>query len=180
MGGEFKVVDVRLDADGSIMHIGFYSRGIFNIGDHVTVQIDAQRRTGNARSHSAGHLIDCAVTQLVLPLKPTKGYHIPEGAYVEYEGTIDTTEELLNALQTKINELVDKDISVNCLDLSSEHARDRGIYAPEGKAARIVKFEGFESCGCGGTHVRSSQGIGPITIRKIKSKKGVTRISYTI
>ncbi|MBX2866733.1 hypothetical protein KTR10_02165 [Candidatus Kaiserbacteria bacterium] len=63
--------------------------------------------------------------------------------------------------------------------VSEEEARDRGMIAPEGKEVRTVGFEGHEPCGCGGTHVRSSKDIGHITIRKVSSKKGRTKISYS-
>ena len=42
----------------------------------------------NARLHSAGHLLDSAVHRLGLDVSPGKGYHFPDGAYVEYTGSI--------------------------------------------------------------------------------------------
>ena len=54
------------------------------------------------------------------------------------------------------------------------------IWAPPGKSARVVAFSGFEGCGCGGTHVKNTSEIGKVSIRKIKVKKGVTRIAYAI
>ena len=36
--------------------------------------------------HSAGHVLDVAMGLIGHPsLKPTKGYHFPDGAYVEYD-----------------------------------------------------------------------------------------------
>ena len=52
--------------------------------------------------------------------------------------------------------------------------------APQGKSVRTVNFMGYSPCGCGGTHVTSSKKIGRITIKKIRNKKGNTRISYQI
>ena len=49
-----------------------------------------------------------------------------------------------------------------------------------GKKARIVAFKGFDGCDCGGTHVASFKAIGKIVIRKIKTKNGITKISYDI
>jgi Ser-tRNA(Ala) deacylase AlaX len=53
------------------------------------------------------------------------------------------------------------------------------VKSPEGKTPRYAHFEGYEWCGCGGTHVRSSGEIGQIHIRKIKMKDGKLRIGYT-
>ncbi len=50
----------------------------------------------------------------------------------------------------------------------------------QGKSVQVVNFEGNEGCGCGGTYINSAKEIGRITIRKIKSKKGVTRVSYSL
>ena len=66
------------------------------------------------------------------------------------------------------------------IELSNEEAKKRGIWAPPGKSARIVNFKGYKSSGCGGTHVKSTGEIGRVTIRKISSKKGKTRIAYLV
>jgi Ser-tRNA(Ala) deacylase AlaX len=56
--------------------------------------IDSQKRIFNARNHSAGHLIDIAMKNIGLGyLKPTKGFHFPEGSYVEYEGDFQESPE---------------------------------------------------------------------------------------
>jgi Ser-tRNA(Ala) deacylase AlaX len=52
------------------------------------------------------------------------------------------------------------------------------LHQPE--SARIVVLEGFEPCGCGGTHVKNTQELGTVSIRKIRSKSGIVRISYDI
>jgi len=63
----------------------------FNIGDNVRIEINAEWRKLNARNHTSGHLID----QVMRVLEPTwgagKGYHFPDGPYVEYNlpGAID-------------------------------------------------------------------------------------------
>ena len=111
---------------------------------------------------------------------PTKGFHFPAGPYVEYEGVVENGADLIPALEKKINELVGLDLIVEDKSLTSEEAEQQGIWAPEGKSARVVNFQGFPHCGCGGTHVRSAKEIGSVVVRKIKSKKGKTRISYAL
>ena len=49
-----------------------------------------------------------------------------------------------------------------------------------GKPMQIMKVEGYKSCPCGGTHVKSMLEIGQIKIRKIKNNKGNIKISYQI
>lgn len=176
----FVVTDVRLDASGTVYHMGTFEQTMFAPGDSVELEINQDRRIRNAKLHSAGHLLDCAVTQLGLQLKPSKGYHFSEGPYVEYEGDVTSTPEMIQAIESKIHALIGADIPVIIEELSYEQALQQGIKAPEGKSARIVAFQGFEPCGCGGTHIKSAGQIGSIKIRKIKSKGGFTRISYEI
>ena len=177
---EFNVTAVRLDENGIVHHFGEFAKGSFEPGDIVTLHIDEARRVHHAKLHSAGHLIDCAITQLNLPLTPSKGYHFAEGPYVEYAGEIEQTPEMVAAIQDNVNELVANNISIMVNELSAEEAKKQGIVAPPGKSVRLVLFEGFEPCGCGGTHVRNAAKIGKIIIRKIKSKKGNVRISYEV
>ena len=177
----FSVDDVRLDEDGTVWHFGEFEQGEFQKGDRVALKIDKQRRILNAKLHSAGHLLDCAVTQINLrDLTPIKGFHFPQGSYVEYQGQIENPADIIPELEKTVNELAIADLQIQKKDLSPAEAKTQGIWAPEGKSARIVNFANFTPCGCGGTHVLSSREIGKITIRKIKSKKGITRISYSI
>ena len=145
------------------------------------MKIDQDKRILNAKLHSAGHLLDCAVTKLGIEnLKPTKGFHFPDGPYVEYEGIVENPAELIPELEKTVNNLIAQDLKTEKTDLSPEEAEKQGVWAPPGKPARIVNFTGFSTCGCGGTHVNSASEIGKITIRKIKSKKGITKIAYSV
>lgn len=177
----FEVTDTRLDESGIVLHYGEYTtEKTFEKGEGVVIKIEKERRVLNMKLHSAGHLLDCAVMKLGLNLKPTKGYHFAAGSYVEYAGKVESGNELIHEIEVVVNDLIDNDLKVLALDLSNEEAKKQGVWAPEGKPARIVSFAGFPPCGCGGTHVISSKEIGYIKIRKIKHKKGNTKISYSL
>lgn len=176
----FKVEHVVLTPDAIVKHYGQFDGESFNSLTSVILEIDEERRILNSKLHSAGHLLDCAVMELGLPLKPTKGFHFPEGTYVEYEGILDNGSQYVKDLETVINELVNKGLTFKANYLNSDEACKKGIIAPEGKAARFVHVDGFDGCGCGGTHVKSTNELGRIIIRKIKSKKGNTKISYAL
>lgn len=177
----FAVSDVRLDEAGTVWHFGEFKNGEFTQGDKVILKIDKDRRILNAKLHSAGHLLDCAVSELgIKNLHPTKGFHFFDGPYIEYDGTIENPAGIIPALQKNVDDLILQNLIVERKDLSSEEAQTKGIYAPAGKSARVVNFAGFSICGCGGTHVNSASEIGKITIRKIKSKKGKTKIAYSV
>jgi len=176
----FSVTDVRFDEKGNAVHTGQFQSGKFAIDDEVLLQVDKKNRIDNTRLHSAGHLLDCAVAQLKLNLEPTKGFHFFSGPYVEYNGTIENESSWIEVLNKTIKELVASDLKLEEKILSIEEAQKQGLSVPTGDFLRIINFEGYPGCGCGGTHVASAGEIGQISIRKIKSKKGITKISYQI
>ena len=81
------------------------------IGSTVNLYIDVPRRKLNAKLHSGGHILDLAVAQCGYPLKGTKGFHFPEGPYVEYkllssDRNIETNEMVLE-LNEKISKIIE-------------------------------------------------------------------------
>jgi len=164
----FIVKDVRLDEYGVVYHFGEFKNGSFNLDDKVILKIDKDRRILNAKLHSAGHLIDCAILNLNLNIKAEKGYHFSDGPYVECDGILENVEQAIFLLQNEINGLLKKDLKVEVKNLNQNEAEDMGLLAPAGKSVRIVGFESQKPCGCGGTHIKSASEIKNIFIRKIK------------
>lgn len=177
----FNVQDTRLNTDGTVYHFGNFQTGEIKPGEKVLLKINKDMRIHNAKLHSAGHLIAEAVEELHIPgIKPVKGFHFPEGPYVEYEGSLENPENYIEAIEKTANALVSKNIKIEKKELSPEEAAQKNIWAPSGKSARIVYFQGYAQRGCGGTHLKTTGEIGTIGIRKISSKKGRTKISYTV
>ena len=177
----FIVNDVRIDEVGIVWHFGEFSNGQFKIGNKVILKIDKDRRKLNAKLHSAGHLLDCAVSKMEIEnLYPTKGFHFPDGPYVEYDGMIKNPIEAILILQKNVDELIVQDLLVEKKDLSPEETQAKNIWTPTGKSARVINFAGFSMCGCGGTHVNKASEIGKIIIRKIKFNQGKTKIAYFV
>ena len=76
--------------DGLILHLLEPGHGLFP-GSEVQLTIDELRRKKLAKVHSGGHLIDVAMNKVGRSdLVPTKGFHDVEGAYVEYQGIVET------------------------------------------------------------------------------------------
>ncbi|MDD3302906.1 MAG: alanine--tRNA ligase-related protein [Candidatus Gracilibacteria bacterium] len=178
---KFVVTDVRLDEEGVVWHFGKFDTGEFKKGDKVQLKIDSEIRITNSKLHSAGHLIDCAVTKMGIDnIEPTKGYHFSNGPYIEYKGELENPSEIIPELEKTVNELIQDNLGVEVKSLSVEEAKEEGVYAPAGKGARVVNFSGFKKYGCGGTHINNTQEIGKINILKIKSKSGIIRVSYSV
>ena len=74
---KFEVSDLKHKGE-AIIHIGKYAVETpqFEVGHNVALNIDGEFRSINARIHSAGHLLDMAMTRSGrTELKPGKGYH---------------------------------------------------------------------------------------------------------
>ncbi|XP_057959811.1 uncharacterized protein LOC131152147 isoform X3 [Malania oleifera] len=103
---KFIVQDVR-SRDGIVFHYGFVENSegelssILVKGKEVVLHVDEPRRKLNSRLHSAGHLLDICMQNIGLGyLETGKGYHFPDGSFVEYKGTVPQDE-----LQSKQKEL---------------------------------------------------------------------------
>ena len=103
-GEPFAVSMVKKEPSGAVRHEGCFegsgSKPAFEIGERVRCSVDAGARVKNARVHSAGHLIDVAMSRSGVGLRPTKGYHFTHGSYVEYDGKLDAKER--EGLVTKL------------------------------------------------------------------------------
>ena len=186
----FAVSMVRKDASGVVRHEGA-TQPTFTAGSRVQCLVDDKVRVYNARIHSAGHLIDVAMTDngMATRLRPTKGYHFTPGAYVEYDGKLEAAER--EALVPKLQESMDRLISegVATVVQSVEAQQLDTVCPPSALPAdrnlwgtgwvRVVSVGGL-GCPCGGTHVRDTSELGKVKVEAVKTKGKVTRVSYTV
>ncbi len=179
-------IDKVLFKSGNIHH---YGEGLSDslIGVNVEIAIDHERRLINSKLHTAGHLIDVAMNRLGFEsLIPTKGFHDPQGASVEYRGVIDEQEResLKERLETQLEALISKGYEVQERIVGSKELQELCSFVPEylpkDKPIRIVSVFGDIYIPCGGTHVKNINVLGSVKIRKIKVKKGNTKIGYEI
>ena len=125
------------------------------------------------RLHSGGHLLDMAVNKLELGWTPGKGYHYPEGPYIEYDGNFEESEKenLRVKIETVANEIINQGIFTTIKFMPDQQVND--------KPSRVVMYGDF-SIPCGGTHVANLKDIGHLSIRKISNKKGLIRVAYQV
>jgi Ser-tRNA(Ala) deacylase AlaX len=185
-GGSFVVDEVHLDEQGQVHHIGHMTEGSLQVSDVVTGTVNHDRRVINTRLHSAGHVIDMAIDSLGLDWVATKGQHYPHLSAVEYSGTWEPekAEELKAAIEKQANNFTDQDtenslrfISVEEMQTVCKHVPDN---IPKNKPGRVVMYGESFGIPCGGTHVKNLKQVGAIKVPKLKEKKGVIRVSYTV
>lgn len=182
--GKFKVEEVRF-IDGIVKHIGLFEQGSFQVDDQVTCVVNQERRALHCKLHSGGHVVDMAVTALQLPWTPGKGYHFPDGPYVEYAGSLEgiDKEKLKADLEQLCNKFIADALQTTLIFMSKEemknvchHVPD---YLPAGKPARVVMYGNF-GVPCGGTHVSNLKDIQSMTVRKIKQEGPNVRVGYDV
>lgn len=184
--GVFCVSEVR-KKDGIVNHIGVFESGAFEPGQDVKLFVDETRRVLNSKLHSAGHVIDVAMKNIGLDFIPGKGYHFPDGPYVEYEGAIseEQREETKAKIETEVNRIIQLGSQVKVQTVSFSEVEllcgfVPSYLSPSDSAIRIVTVAGKFGCPCGGTHVKNIQEIGSVKIPKISPKSGNLRVSYLI
>jgi Ser-tRNA(Ala) deacylase AlaX len=169
---------------GVVNHLGSLRGEMPKIGDEAILEINSEMRTHHSRLQTAGHLIVNA-TEAHRPLRPVKGFHFPEGPYVEFEGKVDEGERsvLLETLQREVEQLVQRDLPVEhrLIDRSELHAICPYVPAnlPADKPTRVVVIDGLGQP-CGGTHARTTGQLQGLIVAKMKSKKGNVRLYYTL
>jgi Ser-tRNA(Ala) deacylase AlaX len=182
---EFLVEEVRLDEQGDVHHIG-RAAGNFKPGEAVKCSVNTQRRSINTRLHSAGHVIDMAMSSLRPYWVPVRGGHYPHMSFVEYQ--VPPATQIDEAFQPELQEIVNKLSKSNYqnqlrfIDKAEmakyyPHVPDN---IPANKPSRIVLYADDFGIPCGGTHVQSVQEIGQINLTKIKIKKGLAKVSYAV
>ena len=145
---KFAVEQVRF-VDGIVRHIGKFESGQFKPGAEVKLLVDSQRRDLNSKLHSVGHLVDMAVWELKLGWMPGKGYHFPDGAYVQYSGELGDTdrEKLKLELENACNRIIELSLEVKAVFMDRNEMQKVchfvPDYLPEGKPGRVVVFGDF-------------------------------------
>ena len=153
------------------------------MGDAVTLTVDPSRRAAIARNHSATHLLDAALREVL-------GTHIRQaGSYVDdKEARFDfthfaaVTREELTKVERLVNEKILEDLPVTPFETDIESAKASGAIAlfgeKYGNIVRVVKMGDFSSELCGGTHVSNTAKIGMFKITMENSvAAGVRRIT---
>ena len=178
----FAVSDVQKDKSGKYLHHGEMISGSLNVGDEVRADIDTERRRAIMRAHSATHLLQRA-------LKDVLGDHVHQaGSLVEPDHlrfdfthfSSLTTDEIL-AINKRVGNMVLNGLDISICEMPIDEARKMGATAlfgeKYGDIVRVVSM-GEESVElCGGTHLSNTAMVGPFHIVSEGSvASGVRRI----
>ena len=165
----FAVSDVQKDKGGKYLHHGEMISGSLNVGDEVRADIDNERRRAIMRAHSATHLLQRA-------LKDVLGDHVHQaGSLVEPDHlrfdfthfSALTTDEIL-AINKRVGNMILNGLDISICEMPVDEAKKMGAMAlfgeKYGDIVRVVSM-GEESIElCGGTHLSNTALCGPFHI----------------
>ena len=176
-GENFKaeVTDTHKLGDGKFLHSVKVTEGAVGTGDAVHIAVDKERRLAIARNHSATHLLQKALQEVL-------GSHVAQSGslvnadrlrfdFSHYEAM--TPDELME-VEKRVNRAILSALPIEVQIMSQEEAKKTGAMAlfdeKYGDTVRVVKMGDYSIEFCGGTHLKNTCEAG---LFKILSEGGV-------
>ncbi len=177
-----KVSDTTKNSSGVYMHEAMVSEGVLKVGTSCQAKVNATKRARIMRNHTAAHLLQAALRQVL-------GTHVEQAGQLVDENRVrfDFTHfsALTNEKIKKVEDLVNEEIlraeAVLVAEMPIDEAKKIGAMAlfgeKYGKVVRVVRVGDFSVELCGGTHAENTAQLGVFKILSEASvAAGVRRI----
>ncbi len=167
------VVDVQVE-DGVVWHMLAQPLA----GEVVQGQIDWSRRFDHMQQHHGQHLLSAAFERLY-ELR-TVSFHLGvASATIDLAASALTAEQII-AAEDLTNQVIWEDRPVLARFVSAEELAQLPLRkAPQVSGpVRVVSVPEFDHSACGGTHPRSTGGVGLAHIRRWERRAGVVRVEF--
>ncbi len=174
--GRGRILETIKSSAGVFLHRLTIQEGKLTVGEKVKLMVAAGRRHDIAANHTATHLLQAVLRQVL-------------GGHVKQSGSLVDARHLrfdfthfsplspaeLTTIENMVNDEIRKNISNDTRVMSLEEARKSGATALFGEKygglIRVVRFGKLSMEFCGGTHVAAS---GEIGLFKIISEGGIS------
>ncbi|MCD6098061.1 alanine--tRNA ligase [bacterium] len=186
----FSVKEVFRDGD-TIIHKGKLISG--EIEENAVAKIDVNRRIATARNHTATHLLQAALRELLGEHCHQSGSLVEPGRLrFDFSHFKPLTDEELLEIERLVNDSILSDIPVNTYECPYEEAIENGAIAlfseKYDEIVRVVEVPGVSKELCGGTHINRTGEIGIFIItsetgiasgvRRIEAITGTSALEY--
>ncbi|RLA06959.1 MAG: alanine--tRNA ligase [Gammaproteobacteria bacterium] len=179
---EVQITDKQSDV---ILHSVILKSGTLKTGDKITAVVDTTKREKTTINHSATHLLQSALREVLGDHIQQKGSQVNDKSlrfdFSHYEGLSD---DAVNQVQDIVNQKIYQNIQSSTEVLSIDDAKKSGATAlfdeKYGEKVRLVRFGDFSYEFCGGTHLKSTSQISLFVIISEQAiASGVRRIEAT-
>jgi alanyl-tRNA synthetase len=176
-----QVTDTLKPVGGLVVHRGKLVEGSLAVGQKVSLEVDKARRQAIRLNHSATHLLQLSLRQVLGDHVKQAGSKVTaEGFRFDYTHFSALTAEQIVQAEQGVNALIRENFTRDLKVVSIEEARSAGatmLFGEKyGEKVRMVKF-GPSIELCGGTHVDRTGDIGAFLIASDESlAAGVRRI----
>ncbi len=165
--GTFLVADTLSGEGGVILHQGSMTEGSLSVGDQVEAVVDRERRLDIARNHTATHLLQLALRQVLGEHVEQRGSLVtPDRLRFDFVHLEPLTGEEIAAVNSIVNQKIRQNLGVKTEYVSYRQAIADGAIAlfgeKYGDSVRVIRIgEPTVSAElCGGTHVSSTGELG--------------------
>ena len=169
------VMDTKKPLEDLYVHHCKLHSGSLQVGDTVELAVDEERRKDIARNHSATHLLQSALREILGDHVQQKGSLVaPDRLRFDFTHFSPISPEDLLQVERKVNALIRENAAVEVSVLPYQEALWKGATAlfgeKYGDEVRMVEMGDFSLELCGGTHTHRTGDVG---LFKIASETGV-------
>lgn len=181
-GNVMEVLDTQKLTGGQFVCHCEVTSGGFTTGETVTAKVNKELRDATARNHTAAHLLQAALRNILGEHVHQAGQLVsPERMRFDFAHFSAVTPEELQQIENSVNNAILSAIELDIKEMPIEEAQKLGAMAlfgeKYGKVVRVVNVPGVSLEFCGGTHVKNTSNIGLFKIISENSvAAGVRRI----
>ncbi|MGA7989699.1 MAG: alanine--tRNA ligase, partial [Candidatus Dormiibacterota bacterium] len=182
-GGSAEVSDTRpIPGSDTRVHDVFVRHGELRAGQRVQARVDAARRGRIARHHSATHLLNRALREVLGAGVVQRGSFVgPDHTTFDFSFSRALTPAEIAEIEHRVNDGIRRNLERTVALMPLADARESGAialideaYSPD---VRVVDFGGWSRELCGGTHVTRSGDLGAaIIVSESSIGQGIRRI----
>ncbi|GAA3337907.1 alanine--tRNA ligase [Curtobacterium pusillum] len=169
-GFDLEVLDVQRPVAGLWSHTVQVRSGEVGVGAPATTVVDAEYRRGATQAHSATHLVNAALRDILGPEALQAGSYNKSGYMrLDFSWSQPVSTETRSEIEEVVNTAIRSDLEVSTRVLPLDEAKSLGAQAlfgeKYGSEVRMVDIGGPWSRElCGGTHVASSAQVGLVNL----------------
>ncbi len=181
-GNVMEVLDTQKLTGGQFVCHCEVTSGGFTTGETVTAKVNKELRDATARNHTAAHLLQAALRNILGEHVHQAGQLVsPDRMRFDFAHFSAVTPDELQQIENAVNNAILSAIELDIKEMPIEEAQKLGAMAlfgeKYGKVVRVVNVPGISLEFCGGTHVKNTSNIGLFKIVSENSvAAGVRRI----